>query len=162
MIAKYNNNYFDIDVSNETANIWRFLPTDGFHVGVTRRGAKYYEKYLPVSEIEKIFNVSLQVEWNSFWWGVNGSYTEDFSKFYISTSIKKEAEKYGFKGTEIDRGEYVWWTKEISFEEITGFRIIITDIRTKENTIEDISFDEFKNYHREFIYNLSPWNFYNK
>lgn len=162
MIAKYKNNYFNISAKGiAEKRIWKYQPIKGFSLKIKDDGLKVYERIVPISEIECIFNVVFQVKWNSLWWGVNHACAKDFSKFSLGTSNQQEAKKYDFKGTEMDRGQYCGWEKEVTFEEITDFRIVITDMRTKESTIEDVSFDEFKNYHREFIYNLSPWNFYN-
>ena len=149
MIAKYIGKYFCVDTTITPVQIWAYVPVEGFTRKSTRRGTVYYEKYVDISEIDKIFDVGFSVCWDGEWCGV--FYSAEKNLLSVGTNNRDFAVAHDME--EFERGTFGCAVSASKFNE---YRMYTQDFGAKEKTYTMVSYQEFKALWKQMIAELIP------
>ena len=148
MIAKYQNNYFKISMRDGIADLWCYLPVDGFDVVVESDGFTYYEKFVPLAEIDEIFDVGFSAKWHGKWCG---SSPLENNEVQLITNDRQFARKYDMEEFEHE----VFW-RSASMDECTEFKMEIEDVVKETSQIKTITRTEFIDSYQRYVRDLIP------
>ena len=149
MIAQYQNRYFCVDTNVTPIHIWAYIPVDGFEKKTTRRGTVYYESFIDVNEIDKIFEVAFAVEWNEHWFGADYLSTSESVRLFSSDADIIEK----FNMNEFERGA---WDLYADLDTCSGFKVTYKDCRTGVYSSQIVSKEEWTNLWNKLIVELLP------
>ncbi len=148
MIAKYNDIYCNVDLSKSPINIWIYQSVNGFSEGITRRGTKYYEKFVELDELDEVFDVGFSAKWNGKWCGVSPLNNNKVQLICGNRDFAIEHEM-----EEFERGVF-WCSADIG--ECTEFRMMKENFLTKEKETIFLTKDEFARWYQLLRKDLTP------
>ena len=149
MIARYNNQYFNISLVRVPTRIWRYDYVEGFNKKVKDDGLVVYEKFIDLTDAEEVFDVGFSVNWDGQWCGV--SFSEKKNLLGLVTTNRDFAEAHGME--EFERGTF---DCALSADNFTEYRVWKKDYLTKESTYSMVSYEEFKMLWKKMIADLIP------
>lgn len=148
MIAKYKNNYCEIDLSVTPVNIWTYHPIDGFEKGITPQGIVYYEKFVELDEIEEVFDVGFSVCWDGEWCGIFYSAPEELLS--LVTDDQDFAIAHGMY-----EFEYTMFRCALPASMFKEYRMW-KSVLHEESTYTMLSYEEFKVLWKLMVADLIP------
>lgn len=137
MISKYAGQYFNISLVKLPTRIWRYDFVAGFSKKVKDDGLVVYEKFVEISDCEKVFEVGFSVNWDGQWCG--SSYSPSKNILGLYSNDRDFAIAHNME--EIERGTYGC---SVPFDTFSEFRVWERDYITKEESYRMVSPDEFK------------------
>ena len=149
MIAKYNDNYFNISLVRKPTRIWKYDYIEGFNKKIKKDGLIVYEKYIELNEIDEIFEIGFSVCWDGQWCGIFYSASKELLSMH--TNDRKFAENHGM--TELERGVYSCAKPASCF---TEYRMWTRDLHTKKDTYTIVDYKKFKILWKQMISDLIP------
>ena len=136
MLTEYQGQVFNVRKTGEDVYLWKYSYTAGFDEKQTRRGTRYYEKKLNISEISSMFSV------NFFGMIANRKYTVNRFENNLADIICDDAEYAKEQNYyEIERGV---WIGRKSINDFDSFLMVKKDeiSGSKENIeIEKCNFE---------------------
>ncbi|MBQ8806682.1 MAG: hypothetical protein IJZ68_09595 [Bacteroidaceae bacterium] len=124
--AYYNNKYWAVSVATDDNNfvdIWRYQPEEGCTEGVTRRGAKYYEKRVSIHDVQ-LLDFHFQIMSNGLFFTAEPS--KDETSLIIKTDNQELARQYHLDPIVEDRGQDILWAGFIPYDKCQEFHVTIT------------------------------------
>ena len=149
MIAKYRGGYYCVDLSSSPLQIWSYTSRDGFERKATRRGTIYYEKWVPLPELDEVFDVGFSALWNGAWCGVHYSAKTDEVGLYSNNP--GFAKEFGMR--EIERFAYEIVVPAAS---VSQFKFIYKDVLNKTEREETITLEQLRALWKQFQTDLMP------
>ena len=149
MIAQYNGIYCCIDITSKPLQIWTYIPVNGFRRNVTPRGTVYYDQYVGVGDLERVFDVAFAVKYNGEWFGCD--YSPKTQTVILSASDIDIINKYKFH--QIERGVYELVVDVSMCQE---FKVTYRDFHTKKYESQIVSFSEWQTLWDKLVFELLP------
>lgn len=148
MIAKYKDQLYNVNIEKNVANIWAYKYIEGFDERITRRGKKYYEKYLDKTLLQEVYVVDFFASWKE----------KEFMVLNVLKDlmwIKIYSEDYEFANeNDFEEFERGCWQKTIKIDECSSFKMIKRHILVKEKEIKNVTKEELYELWNENIVEL--------
>ena len=148
MLAEYKEEICNVEEVGEYARLWKYFPILDFNEKETRRGIKYYEKKVLLTEISSLFSVSFfcTIENRKF-------FIRNFwnNKVDIICDNAKYANEHNF--VEVERGV---WTERKSVDELDNFCMVRKDKGSDERTSINLTREEFIEAWKKYVSEVNP------
>lgn len=149
MIAKYGNNYFNIDKSTTPARIWRYDFVENFEKRIHKTGLEIYEKFVDLSKLDEVFDVGFSALWNGSWCGVHYSAKTDEVGLYSNNP--GFAKEFGMR--EIERFAY---EIVVPAKSVSQYKFIYKDAINMAEREEIITLEQLRKLWEQFKTDLMP------
>ena len=147
MIAKYNKQYFCVDLSVKPVEIWKYDEVKGFEKCIDD-GLVYYRKFVNLEEIDEIFDVGFSAKWDNKWCGASPLSNGKVQLICGNRDFALEHEM-----EEFERGVF-WCSADIS--ECTEFRMTKERFLTNETKALFLTKEDFIRWYKLLREDLLP------
>lgn len=148
MIAKYGEQFFNISLIRKPIRIWKYDFVEGFDKKVKSEGLVVYEKFLDLSEIQKVFEVGFSACWHG---KQCGAVPLGKNEVQLITNDRQFARQYGMEEFERE----VFWNS-VCIDECSEFKMETEDVLTGKTEVTIISKEEFIDFYQKFVGDLIP------
>ena len=135
MLTEYDGKVFRVKIRGDKADIWKYIPVDGFPKATNSRGVTYYKKTVSIKDIGELFEVLFVVFGDGRRFTIS---SVNNNNIMVLCDSRKYAEEHGF--SELERG--VWIAeKSIDLFDKIQMKKLFED--TNEDTITDLNKQQF-------------------
>ena len=149
MIAKYRDTYFNVDITGDNAEIWLYKPVFDFEQKVTSKGRNYYEKVVPVSELEELFGFIFFVKWNEHEYNVD--YLVNSDRIVLHVGSYQASSQYDI----FEEVEHGVLEAVVEPDECYDYKVRIYDkLSNNQQTEISLTYDEFVDTWNKYVDDL--------
>ena len=127
MLTEYDGKVFRVKIRGDKADIWKYIPVDGFPKATNSRGVTYYKKTVSIKDIGELFEVLFVVFGDGRRFTIS---SVNNNNIMVLCDSRKYAEEHDF--SEIERGV---WISAKSIDMFDKFQMIKSIVGRTEKEV---------------------------
>ena len=149
MIAKYNNEIFKARQQGENVRLRKYSFIDGFKKKTNDEGYNFYEKVVPVSELEELFGFIFFVKWNEHEYNVD--YLVNSDRIVLHVGSYQASSQYDI----FEEVEHGVLEAVVEPDECYDYKVRIYDkLSNNQQTEISLTYDEFVDTWNKYVDDL--------